>query len=153
MSDPPLKYFCLRFAATKNQGVQTGLVNDGQVWVSRGSVANRDGILVVIVNVFCQRIAGIAIPKRRRHVLAHHPRLSVDLDGMDCPEFGVLKNFQFVHLSITHSKICWRMREHAPQCVAARNSVAVPVCYRSGTLYEQRIPDSSQTQTICSGLP
>jgi hypothetical protein len=48
---------------------------------SSDGVANRDGILVFVIDMFSQRVTGIAVPQRLCHVFAHEERLALLVGG------------------------------------------------------------------------
>ncbi len=80
---PTLKTFRALQLAPEDEGVHTGFVDDGLIWIARCSVVKRDGILILIVNVFSKCITGIAIPQCRCNILTNKPRFAVDGNSSD----------------------------------------------------------------------
>ena len=73
---PPLERLRLRQLRREHQRVESAFVDEDSLLASSDGVANRDGILVFVIDMFSQRVTGIAVPQRLCHVFAHEERLA-----------------------------------------------------------------------------
>ena len=74
---PPLERLRLRQLRREHQRVETAFVDEDGLLASSDGVANRDGILVFVIDMFSQRVTGIAVPQRICHVFAHEKRFEL----------------------------------------------------------------------------
>ena len=94
MKDPTFEFFRGRKLTTKNQRIHSRFVDDCHVRVARNTVANRDAIFVIVVNMFCKCIARICVTKSATQVDSDEPNFFAAFDVAKLPELLVLKELR-----------------------------------------------------------
>ena len=116
---------CLRIAGSTSDvtqrlnalAVQAGLVDDNHVLLAAGGRHFADPFIFK-VNVFLDRICGIAVTENSSYVLADKPRLAVSGQRADLAELVICENLNFFAHCIVLSSIDGKERwEHTPPCV------------------------------------
>ena len=75
MRHPTFELFCFGLAGLHHQTVQTSFGDDGFIWISRNTVGNNDGVLLIGIK-FANRITIVRDAQHVAHVLGDEPRLA-----------------------------------------------------------------------------
>ena len=95
MNDPSLEGLGFRLTRTEDEGIQTGLGNDGHFLLTAKGVDKGDTLFIVIKRG--SGITAIADLQAVAYILSHKPRRATLFHNPDLPEFLVFENLRHLH--------------------------------------------------------
>lgn len=103
VSDPMLEPLCAFQLAAENQTVQAGFVDDGSLaLVIRTITLNQGSGFILLINVCCQCVFRLCVPKCCGNVLSNELRVIVNEHDADFAKLGVVEDFDVLRQRKLH---------------------------------------------------